>query len=235
MVILPSGDTENITGGSIVGIEIERKFLIKNEGWRELVTRSTRMRQGYLSSDKNCSVRVRVAGEQAHVNIKSATLGVTRDEYEYPIPLEDAEQLLAKLCVKPLIEKTRHHVNDAGREWEVDEFEGDNQGLLVAEAELTDADDPLAFPDWLGKDVSMDPKYYNICLVKHPFRNWTEVEKRISGNSAQKIGNDIASLKLEMRPNLISWIIMFAAWALVSAPLAWGIWVALEKAVHLFQ
>lgn len=152
--------------------EIEHKFLLKKDLWRGQVQRSARMTQGYLQSSPASSIRVRIVGEQAFLNIKSATLGIARQEYEYPIPLAEAEQILATLCEKPFIDKTRHYVEHAGHTWEIDEFHGDNAGLLVAEIELGAVDEVFERPEWVGDDVSHEPKYYNSCLVKKPFSQW---------------------------------------------------------------
>lgn len=155
-----------------MGIEIERKFLIRDDRWRQQVERSTRMRQGYLTSDARCSVRVRVAGSQGFLNIKSGTLGIQRSEYEYAIPLTEAEEILDTLCEKPLLEKTRHFVHHGQHVWEIDEFAGENAGLIVAEVELRHPDEPLTCPDWLGEDVSHDIRYYNSQLVRYPYKTW---------------------------------------------------------------
>lgn len=155
-----------------MGIEIEKKFLLRNNAWRTDADAGTAFRQGYLVGSVKASVRVRIEGDNANINIKSATLGITRQEFEYPIPLEDAETLLTSLCEKPLIEKTRYHVRYAEHVWEIDVFEGENAGLVVAEIELDDEHEIFARPDWLGEEVSGDPRYYNVSLVKHPFRDW---------------------------------------------------------------
>lgn len=152
--------------------EIEYKFLICNERWRSQVDRSVRMRQGYLTSDTRCSVRVRVADNQGFLNIKSGTLGIQRSEYEYSIPLAEAEEILDTLCERPLLEKIRHYVRFGEHLWEIDEFAGDNAGLIVAEVELDHPDEPFARPDWLGEDVSHDIRYYNSQLARHPYRTW---------------------------------------------------------------
>ncbi|MCP5450224.1 MAG: CYTH domain-containing protein [Gammaproteobacteria bacterium] len=156
-----------------MAVEIEHKFLVRDERWRREVERSVRMRQGYLTSDARCSVRVRVAGDQGHLNVKSGTLGIQRSEYEYPIPLAEAEEILDTLCEQPLLEKTRHFVRFGGHLWEIDEFEGDNAGLIVAEVELSRIDEPFDLPDWLGADVSHDIRYYNSQLARHPYRTWS--------------------------------------------------------------
>ncbi len=156
-----------------MGKEIERKYLVGHDGWRKETSQGVRMRQGYLSNTNGfCSIRVRIQGDQALLNIKSATLGVSRLEFDYPIPVSDAEQILDHLCVRPLIEKTRYFLEHAGHVWEIDVFEGDNEGLIVAEIELEDPDEPFELPDWAGKEVSDDPRYYNVCLVNNPYKNW---------------------------------------------------------------
>lgn len=159
--------------------EIERKLLIKNDAWRSQVSRSERITQGYLNQyDPNVegpqsSVRVRIGGSldnpKAWLNIKSATLGIERQEYEYEIPVADAEEMLATLCKRPQIDKTRHYVTVAEHLWEIDEFHGDNAGLIVAEIELGRADESFQMPDWAGEDVSGDPRYYNSELIKNPY------------------------------------------------------------------
>jgi adenylate cyclase len=155
-----------------VATEIERKFLLLNDHWRAQAAPAVRYRQGYLSGSKKSSVRVRIEGEVARLNIKSATLGVTRREYEYAIPVDDATEILKDLCDGPLIDKLRYHVQHGAHLWEIDVFEGDNAGLVVAEIELSSEDEPFARPDWLGAEVSQDARYYNVCLAQHPFKNW---------------------------------------------------------------
>jgi len=155
-----------------MALEIERKFLLKNDSWRTHVIRSERMRQGYLISDEVNSVRVRITDAQAQLNIKSATVGTTRSEFEYPIPLADAETLLDSLCRGPLVEKTRHWLIHGEHEWEIDEFEGDNQGLIVAELELKTPEERFAKPAWLGSEVTDDKRYYNAYLARQPYRMW---------------------------------------------------------------
>lgn len=154
--------------------EIERKFLILNDSWKEGADIGTLFRQGYLIGGDKSSVRVRIEGDQANLNIKSATLGIRRTEFEYPIPLEDANTLLDELCEKPLIEKTRYHLHHRGHLWEIDVFSGENEGLVVAEVELDDEEEVFDRPDWLGNEVSDDPRYYNVCLVKAPYSTWPE-------------------------------------------------------------
>jgi adenylate cyclase len=158
-------------------VEIERKFLVASDAWRSAVTRSEHMAQGYLAGPpaSSCSVRVRIAGRLAHLNIKSATLGVERDEYEYEIPLADAERLLATLAGRR-VEKTRHYVQIGEHVFEVDEFAGDNAGLVVAEVELDRADEAFPRPAWLGREVTDIARYYNLNLATHPFSRWSADE-----------------------------------------------------------
>ena len=156
-----------------MGIEIERKFLVVDDSWREAASAGMRYRQGYLSTDPRNSVRVRVCGDKAWLNVKSVASGMVRREYDYEIPSADAQAILEELCVKPLIEKTRFIVEHDGHAWEVDVFEGDNAGLVVAEIELEAADDEFTLPAWAGEDVSGDPRYYNQRLVEHPYSRWT--------------------------------------------------------------
>jgi adenylate cyclase len=152
--------------------EIEHKFLVRDDSWRTVVTHSVEYRQGYLANNDRYSVRVRVSGTKGHLNIKSAQLGVQRQEFEYEIPLDEAHALLDRLCEKPLVEKVRHFVSHAGKTWEVDEFRGDNAGLVVAEVELDAVGESFERPDWVSDDVSDDPRYYNVNLVKTPYTTW---------------------------------------------------------------
>lgn len=155
-----------------MAIEVEHKFLLADNSWREHIERSVNYRQGYLSSQATSSVRVRSSDKQAWLNIKSATIGSHRHEYEYEIPMADAEEILANLCRKPLIEKTRHFIIDHGNTWEIDEFYGDNQGLIVAEIELSEVGQTFVKPDWLGIEVTHDLRYYNNNLSVHPYSEW---------------------------------------------------------------
>ncbi|MBD3610677.1 MAG: CYTH domain-containing protein [Gammaproteobacteria bacterium] len=152
--------------------EIERKFLIRGEQWKKGADNGTLFRQGYLVGSEKASVRVRIEGKRANINIKSATLGIRRSEYEYSIPFAEAEELLDNLCESPLIEKTRYLVPFEGHKWEVDVFHGDNDGLLVAEIELEHENESFVKPDWIAEEVSNDPRYYNVCLVKEPYKTW---------------------------------------------------------------
>lgn len=154
-----------------MGVEIERKFLVVGESWRDL-GEGVVYRQGYLASRDGVTVRVRVAGEAGYLTLKGATQGISRAEYEYVIPLADAIELLDTLCDRPLIEKTRYRIHWDGLLWEVDEFMGANQGLILAEVELTDAEQLVNLPDWVGQDVSHDPRYFNVSLAKYPYGEW---------------------------------------------------------------
>lgn len=154
-----------------MAIEIERKFLVTNDNWRQHTTSSLRMVQGYLGGNDNSSIRIRVCGEQADINIKARVIGIQRNEYEYMIPITDAEEML-QLCDQPLIEKIRHQLDHAGHTWEIDEFFGVNEGLIVAELELGAVNEQFERPDWLGEEVTEDIRYYNICLVDNPYTSW---------------------------------------------------------------
>ena len=157
-----------------MAVEIEHKFLVVNDNWRSQISRSVRYCQAYLSSAPTSSIRIRISDQHAWLNIKSATLGTQRLEYEYEIPLADANELLANLCRKPIIEKTRHFIYHASHLWEIDEFLGDNDGLIVAEVELQAVGEHFEKPDWLGQDVTEDKRYYNNNLVNHPYCQWRD-------------------------------------------------------------
>lgn len=152
-----------------MGVEIERKFLVCGDGWR--VGTGERLVQGYLNRDKARTVRVRLAGAQAFLTIKGVSVGATRAEFEYPIPLDDAQALLA-LCDGPVIDKTRYRVPVGGQVWEVDVFAGENAGLVVAELELPHEDAPFERPAWLGAEVTHDARYFNSNLATQPYRRW---------------------------------------------------------------
>lgn len=154
-----------------MGIEIERKFLVKNDSWRGLGA-GTPYRQGYLSTDRERVVRVRRAGDRGFLTVKGAGDGAARAEYEFEIPVAEADEMLDTLCLRPLIEKVRHLVPFAGLVWEVDEFSGDNRGLILAEVELEREDQPVVLPDWVGREVTGDPRYFNAYLVEKPFTTW---------------------------------------------------------------
>lgn len=160
-----------------MGTEIERKFLLRDSSWRAAVSGSKDIIQGYLANTERGSIRVRLEGDSASLNLKSMTLGVTRSEFDYPIPAAEARVILETLCMQPLIEKTRHYVEFGGCTWEIDEFRGGNAGLVVAELELDHPDQAFAPPPWLGREVSDDPRYYNVCLVEHPYQVWAPQER----------------------------------------------------------
>lgn len=150
-------------------IEIERKFLVSGSDWR--TANPARISQGYLNRDKHRTVRVRISGTQAFLTIKGISQGATRTEFEYAIPLIDAEALLA-LCDGPLVEKLRHTLQHDGLTWEVDEFLGENHGLVVAEVELESETQAIQFPHWLSTEVTMDARYFNTNLATHPYSRW---------------------------------------------------------------
>ena len=149
--------------------EIERKFLLKKHDWPH--ENFMKYRQGYLNSDEKKTVRIRITGEKGFLTIKGASVGASRMEFEYEIPFEDAEMLL-NLCDKPLIEKNRYVVVEGDFVWEIDEFFGENRGLVIAEIELEHEDQKFPKPDWIGDEVTDDPRYYNASLVKNPYKNW---------------------------------------------------------------
>ena len=155
-----------------MALEIERKFLLLNDTWRSSVVRSLRLAQGYLDRSERCSVRVRLEGAEARLNIKSRTLGVSRLEYEYPIPVDEAREMLSQLCGGRVIEKTRHFVPVGAHTFEIDVFEGENAGLVVAEVELDSPAECFERPAWLGAEVSHDIRYYNTSLIDLPYGRW---------------------------------------------------------------
>jgi len=154
-----------------MGREIERKFLVKGNSWRALA-KGTTYRQGYLNSAKERTVRVRAAGDRAYLTVKGLTVGATRMEFEYEIPIADCNAMLEALAERPLIEKRRYKVDFDGLAWEIDEFLGENEGLIVAELELKSEDQAFRRPDWAGAEVTDDPRYFNANLIKHPFNRW---------------------------------------------------------------
>ena len=151
--------------------EIERKFLVRPRNWSQLGPGAV-IRQGYLSTDNERTVRVRTYGDRGYITIKGITSGISRKEYEYEIPVADADELLDNLCRRPLVEKTRYRIPFGGHIFEVDEFTGDNRGLTVAEVELKAAGESVELPDWIEREVSGDPRYFNSNLAQHPFTTW---------------------------------------------------------------
>lgn len=153
-----------------MALEIERKFLLKDESWRDSAGNGIHYRQGYLSLDKGRVVRVRIKGEKAVLTIKGSHQGISVPEYEYPIPVADAEELLKEICIHPLIEKIRYEIFYEGLTWEIDEFFGENRGLFLAEVELDSEDQPVPLPPWVGREVTGDGHYSNASLVTRPFK-----------------------------------------------------------------
>ena len=151
--------------------EIERKYLVLEETWRSRAVGMV-FRQGYLSTVKERTVRVRVVGDLGYLTVKGLTVGSVRTEFEYKIPIADAEQMLDELCEQPLIEKTRYVIEENGLTWEIDEFAGANEGLIVAEVELGDESQQVDPPDWVGEEVTNDARYFNANLIAHPFSEW---------------------------------------------------------------
>ena len=156
--------------------EIERKFLVTGDGWRDRAIGSF-YTQGYISTAQaGQTVRVRIVGEQAYLTLKGPTTGITRTEFEYSIPVADAKEMLASMCDRPLIEKIRYRLPIGDIVWEIDEFKGDNAGLIVAEVELKSETQQIEMPTWLGKEVSGDPRYYNARLSSQPYCSWAQTE-----------------------------------------------------------
>ena len=155
-----------------MGVEIERKFLVQGDDWRAL-GEPVLLRQGYLCADPMRTVRVRIEGGRGVLTIKSKSVGATRGEWEYPVPLDEAAELLDRLCERPLVEKTRRRIAHAGFVWEVDEFLGENAGLVVAEIELPQEDTVFERPAWVGQEVTGDKRYYNSSLIRNPYSTWT--------------------------------------------------------------
>ena len=151
-------------------IEIERKFLVVNDKYK--MGTPQRISQGYICSENDRVVRVRIKGDKAYLTIKNATIGFARNEYEYEIPVADAEAILKNTCQQPIIDKTRYVLEYKGFIWEVDEFHGDNEGLVVAEIELDSREATFDHPDFIGEEVTGDARYYNACLFKNPYKMW---------------------------------------------------------------
>ncbi|MEA5626060.1 CYTH domain-containing protein [Nostoc sp. UHCC 0251] len=151
--------------------EIERKYLVRGDSWRGLAEGSV-YRQGYIATQDKAAVRIRIVGENSYLTIKGPNIKYSRSEFEYPIPVQDAQEILETLCERPFIEKTRYKIESGGLIWEIDEFDGVNKGLILAEVELSDENQQIELPSWIGKEVSDDFRYYNSNLVKHPFSQW---------------------------------------------------------------
>lgn len=155
-----------------MSVEIERKFLVEGDTWRSQVASESHIMQGYLASSPEVTVRVRVKGNQAFLTIKGESRGVARSEYEYSIPVVDAEEMLRDLAVLPPIDKVRYRIPLGGHVWELDVFAGENAGLVMAEIELSSEDEDFDLPDWAGQEVSDDQRYFNVNLAKNPYRRW---------------------------------------------------------------
>ncbi|MCA9263146.1 MAG: CYTH domain-containing protein [Planctomycetales bacterium] len=155
-----------------MGIEIERKFLVHEGAWRDAP--AVEYRQGYLSRVVERTVRVRTAGDRGYLTVKGESQGASRAEFEYSIPWHDAQHMLDQLCERPLIEKRRYRCEYAGHVWEVDEFHGENAGLILAEVELTTEDEQISLPEWVAQEVTDDVRYYNAHLVEHPYSRWRD-------------------------------------------------------------
>jgi adenylate cyclase len=153
--------------------EIERKFLLKDDSWRAQVRRSRSIKQGYLCNTDKASLRVRISDQQGFFSSKSMTVDIRRHEFEYEIPLHDAEFMLMNMCQGSPVIKTRHLVDINQHTWEIDEFHGDNSGLIVAEVELSHENETFTHPSWLGDEVSSQSRYFNMALVENPYKNWT--------------------------------------------------------------
>jgi adenylate cyclase len=154
-----------------MGKEIERKFIVESDAYKEL-SKGVLYRQGYLSSDMKRTVRVRICDNRGYITIKGKSQGATRPEYEYESPVDDAQEMLEDLCKKPIIEKLRYKYSFEGFVWEIDEFLGDNLGLVIAEIELPDENTKFNRPHWIGKEVTGMPEYFNSNLVHNPYKNW---------------------------------------------------------------
>jgi len=155
-----------------MAVEIERKFLLKNDSWRDYFTKKIELRQGYLSTAKDCTVRVRVADTEAWLTIKGRVRNISSSEFEYLIPKADAENMLLEFAADNIIEKIRYFIDHEGSEWVVDEFFGRNRGLILAEIELSSEDVICEIPPWIGKEVSEDHRYKNSNLSKIPYLSW---------------------------------------------------------------
>lgn len=156
-----------------MGKEIERKFKVTGDGYKNESISSVVYKQGYLSAEKDRTVRVRIAGEKAFLTIKGKNNGIIRSEYEYEIPVADAEAMLDELCIRPIIEKIRHiYIAADAHKWEIDEFKGENAGLVIAEVEVAAPDEKVILPQWCGDEVSGDARYYNSNLIAYPYSKW---------------------------------------------------------------
>ena len=159
-----------------MAIEIERKFLVKERPFA-MAKKSLKINQGYILNEKSKVIRVREKGDDYFLTIKGNNIGISRLEYDFPISKDDAEELIIHFCKTTLIEKTRHYVEHKGHTWEVDEFHGTNDGLIVAEIELESEDEKFEIPNWIGQEVTQDERYYNMNLAVHPYTSWEKPNK----------------------------------------------------------
>ena len=159
-----------------MAIEIERKFLVKERPFA-MAKRSLKINQGYILNEKSKVIRVREKGDDYFLTIKGNNIGISRLEYDFPISKDDAKELIIHFCKTTLIEKTRHYVEHKGHTWEVDEFHGTNDGLIVAEIELESEDEKFEIPNWIGEEVTQDERYYNMNLAVHPYTSWENPNK----------------------------------------------------------
>jgi adenylate cyclase len=169
-----------------VALEIERKFLLRNADWRREVVATRHIVQGYLANTPSSSVRVRLADGRGTLSVKAMTPGLSREEFEYAIPADDARQMLAALCEGPRVEKRRHLVDVGDYRFEVDEFGGENAGLVVAELELADESDAGPRPAWLGQEVTRHVRYYGFRLARRPFQDWPASDREAAGRGAHR-------------------------------------------------
>jgi CYTH domain-containing protein len=158
--------------------EIERKFLVMGGSWRQ--ARGVVYCQGYLNTDQRRTVRIRTIGQKGYLTIKGETVRAPRWKFEYEIPVEEARQMLSDLCERPIIHKTRYKIEHEGLTWEIDEFAEENRGLILAEVALPTEDHPFVKPEWIGSEVTSDPRYFNANLVQHPYNEWQEIEKKLA-------------------------------------------------------
>lgn len=171
-----------------MALEIERKFLVRADAWREAAAGADRLVQGYVANTARCSVRIRVAGESAWLSLKGMQPGTTRHEFEYPVPVADALHALETMCEGPRLEKLRHRVPAGRHVFEVDEFLGASAGLVIAEVELGAEDEEFERPAWLGEEVTLEPRYYSFVLARTPFATWPEADR-----AAARAGRHLAS------------------------------------------
>lgn len=160
--------------------EIEHKYIVVNDSYLQGYSKKVYYKQGYLTTTPSCTVRVRIADTQAYLTIKGENKGASRPEYEYAIPIEQAQSMLNTMCTTPIVEKTRYIYEHQGHTWEIDRFAGDNEGLVMAEIELNDEKESYELPPFVGKNVTGIARYYNSCLSQHPYSQWSEEEKQHS-------------------------------------------------------